>query len=83
MAKSTNPTKTLMFTLCVITIGAEIRLECFTRARHDPEVVKAHCQSVETKWHDTMIALFSACENLSRDIEGSLFEIDNWTPEYG
>jgi hypothetical protein len=87
MRKKTNPTETLtiMFTLCVITIGAEIRLECFTRARHNLDFLAALCQSVQTKWHDTVIALFSACKDLkvSGDIEESVFEITNWKLEYG
>src|SRR5690242_11734130 len=87
MRKKTNPTETLtiMFTLCVITIGAEIRLECFTRAGHNLDFLEALCQSVQTKWHDTVIALFSACKDLkvSGDIEESVFEITNWKLEYG
>ncbi|KAH8591912.1 hypothetical protein B0O99DRAFT_263742 [Bisporella sp. PMI_857] len=87
MRKKSNHTETLniMFTLCVITIGAEIRLECFTRARHNPNIVEALCHSVQTKWHDTIIALFSACKDLkaSGDIKESIFEITNWKLEYG
>jgi hypothetical protein len=87
MRKKTNPTETLtiMFTLCVITIGTEIRLECFTRPRDNLDLLQAHCQSVQTKWHDTVIALFSACKDLkvSGDIEESIFEITNWKLEYG
>jgi hypothetical protein len=87
MRKKTNRTETItiMFTLCVITIGAEIRLECFTQARHNLDFLEALCQSVQTKWHDTVIALFSACKDLkvSGDIEESVFEITNWKLEYG
>lgn len=85
--KKTDSTETLtiMFTLCVITVGTEMRLECLSQARHDLETLQAHCLSVQTKWHDTMIALFSACKDLkvSGDIEESIFEITNWKLEYG
>jgi hypothetical protein len=87
--KKTNITETfsIMYTLCVITIGVEIRLECFTQARYnsDSDSLKAHCQSVQTEWHDTVIALFSACKDLkvSGDIEESVFEITNWKLKYG
>ena len=82
MRKKTNPAETLtiMFTLCVITIGAEVRLDCFTRAGYNVDLLQAHCQSVQTKWHDTVIALFSACKDLkgSGDAKDSIFEITNW-----
>jgi hypothetical protein len=74
-----------MFTLCVITIGAEIRLECFTRACHNFNFLQTLCQSVQTKWHDTVIALFSACKDFKvfGNIEEGIFEITNWKLEYG
>jgi hypothetical protein len=51
MRKKTNPTETLtiMFTLCVIIIGAEIRLECFTQAEHKLNSFDVLCQSVQTE----------------------------------
>lgn len=87
MLKKTNPSETLtiMFTLCVITIGSEIRLQCFTQARNNLGSFEAFCKSVETEWHDTLIALFSACKDLkfSGNIEEGIFEITNWKLEYG
>lgn len=85
--KKTDPTETLtiMFTICAITIGAEIRLECFTLAKHNSDFLEKLYESVQTKWHNTMIALFSACKDLkvSGNIEESIFEITNWKLEYG
>lgn len=87
MRKKTDKTTTLnvMFTLCIITIGAEIRLECLMRGQLTPDNIQAYCQSVQTGWHDTIIALFSACKGLtvSGDIKESIFEITNWKLEYG
>lgn len=87
MRKKTNhvETLTIMFVLCVITIGSEIRLASLTQAEHNLDSLQSHCQSVQSKWHDTMIALFSACKDLkvSGDIEESVFEITNWKLEYG
>ena len=78
-------TFTIMFTLCVITIGTEIRLECLMRRAESPVIIQAHCQSVQSKWHDTMVALFSACKDITLcgDIKENLFELTNWKQEYG
>ena len=82
----TATTLTIMFTLCIITMGTEIRLECLARtAESSPTIVQAHCLSVQIRWHDTMVALFSACKDLKirGDIKESVFELTNWKLDYG
>jgi hypothetical protein len=77
---------TIMFTICIITIGTEIRFECLMRRRgRSPAIGQAHCQSVQTQWHDTLVALFSACKDLKvcGDIKESVFEVTNWRLDYG
>ena len=78
-------TFTIMFILCVITVGTEIRLECLLRRAESPTIIQGYCQSVQSKWHDTIVALFSACKDIKvcRDIKESLFELTNWKLEYG
>jgi hypothetical protein len=82
----TAMTLTIMFTICVITIGTEIRFECIMRTRERSRTIgQAYCQSVQTRWHDTLVALFSACKDLKvcGDIKESIFEITNWKLDYG
>jgi hypothetical protein len=78
-------TFTIMFILCVITVGTEIRLQCLMIRAESPTVIRDHCQSVQLNWHDTMVALFSACKDITvcGDIKESLFELTNWKLEYG
>jgi hypothetical protein len=82
----TAMTLTIMFTLCVITMGTEIRFECLVRTgERSPTIAEAHCRSVQTRWHDTVVALFSACKDLKvcGDIKESVFELTNWKLDYG
>lgn len=81
----TTLTFTIMFILCVITVGTEIRLECLMRRRESPTIIQDYCQSIQSKFHDTMVALFSACKDITvcGNIEESLFELTNWKLEYG
>jgi hypothetical protein len=81
----TAMTLTIMFVLCVITIGTEVRLECLMRTGESQAIVQAYCESVQTLWHDTVVALFSACKDLKvcGDIKESVFELTNWKLDYG
>jgi hypothetical protein len=82
----TEMTLTIMFTICLITMGTEIRLECLMRTEErNSTIAQAHCQSVQTRWHDTVVALFSACKDwkICGDIKESIFELTNWKLDYG
>jgi hypothetical protein len=87
MFKKTNTvmTFTIMFILCVIKVGTEIRLQYLMRRAESPTIIQDHCPSVQSKWHDTMVALISACKDIAvyGDIKESLFELTNWKLEYG
>lgn len=88
MFKNTDTamTLTIMSILCIITIGTEVRLGCLMKTRESsPTISQDYCRSVQTKWHDTMVALFCACKTLkiSGDIRENVFEITNWKLEYG
>lgn len=88
MFKKTDTEKTLaiMFTICIITVGTELRLLCLAKAGEmDPSITQDHCKAIQTAWHDTIVALFSACKDLQvrGDIRESIFELTNWKLEYG
>ena len=87
MFKNTDTaiTLTIIFTLCVITVGTEIRLECLTRLKEStPLIIENYCQSVQTYWHDTLVAIFAACKDLEvrGDIRESIFELTTWRRDY-
>lgn len=88
MFKKTDTTKTLtiMFTICVITVGAELWLLCLTKADQiNLKIPVDHSIVIYNDWHDTIVALFSACKDLQvrGDIKGCIFELVNWKLEYG
>ena len=76
-------TFTIMFTLCVITVAAEMRLEYLTRLSEvTPVIIQDYCQSLQTQWHDTIMALFVACKDL--DFRGgNVFELTSWKVDFG
>jgi hypothetical protein len=86
--KSSDATSTLtiMFTLCIITAGTELWLLYLMKAMNrGQDVTQDHLLAIQTKWHDTIVALFSACKdfNASGEITESLFEVTNWKLDYG
>ena len=88
MFKKTDTAKTLtiMFILCVITVGTELWLLCLTKAGQiNLEVTPHYFTAIQSDWHDTIVTLFSACKDLQvrGDIKESIFELTNWKLEYG
>lgn len=82
----TKTTRTIMFIMCIVTVGVELWLLSLMRAGTIcRQVGPDRCMAIQSDWHDTIVTIFSACKDLQvrGDIEESLFEITNWKLEYG
>ena len=88
MFKKTDTAKTLtiMFIMCIVTVGVELWLLCLTKAEQiNLQVTPDYFIAIQNDWHDTIVTLFSASKDLQvrGDIKESIFELTNWKLEYG
>ena len=82
----TEKTLTIMFTMCIITVGTKLRILCLTKVGEmNPNITQDYYKTIQTDWHDTIVVLSSARKDLQvrSDIRESIFELTNWKLEYG
>ena len=71
--------------MCIITVGTKLRILCLTKVGEmNPNITQDYYKTIQTDWHDTIVAIFSACKDLQvrGDIRESIFELTNWKLEY-